>query len=397
MFRIINTALVIALTIIMVPHTVTAQDQPLMGAWETCPAPQNLAGEIPFGLNMGLTGPTSLYGIPQQQGSQLAIDIINESGYLGDATLVDILEDGGSTPEEAIAAMDKLVNEDNVVGIIGPTFSTQAFAADPIAQEAGIPVMGVSNLATGITDMGEFVFRNGLLDNIQIPAAVNALIDVADIERVAVIYQDDNEFTVTGFDVFVETLDANDIEITDEETFQTGDIDFNAQITNIIASDPDAVMVSALAAEAVPFLEQLRNFGYTKPIVGGNGLNAPSLVSEANAEGAIIGAAWHISNDNPINLEFVERFEAEFGFQPDQFAAQAYTAAWLFATAMRCGDSANPADIRDELATIREFDSPLGAFSFDENRDPVHEATVQIIIDGAFEVLTPDTFSQIYP
>jgi branched-chain amino acid transport system substrate-binding protein len=67
---------------------------------------------------------------------------------------------------------------------------------------------------------------------------------------------------------------------------------------------------------------------------------------------------------------------------------------WLYATAIRCGDSAEPAAIRDALAAIREFPSPLGLFSFDENRDPVHDPVVQIIIDGKFELLSAETLGQ---
>lgn len=372
-------------------------DPPTIGFWEECPTPQNLPSQIKLGLNLGLTGATSLYGIPQQFGIQLGLDEINASGYLGEAQLVGIFEDGGSSPESAITAMEKLVNEDDVAAVIGPTFSTQAFAADPIAQEAGVPVMGVSNLAIGITDMGEFVFRNSLLDNIQIPAAVDAVIELMDIQTAAIIYSDNDEFTVTGYTVFRDTLAERGVEITNEETFRTGEVDFSAQITNIIANEPDAVMIAALGAEAAPLLEQFRSQGYTGIIVGNNGLNAPAMLQNANAEGVILGAAWHISNPEPINATFVESFTARYDAPPDQFAAQAYTAAWLMATAIRCGDSADSAAIRDALAAIADFPSPLGIFSFDENRDPVHTPTVQIIIDGKFELLSAETLAAAYP
>lgn len=373
-------------------------DAPRMGLWETCPTPENLPTEVPLGLNMGLTGATSIYGIPQQQGIDLAIAEINAAGYLGDAVLVPYLEDGGSSPEEAISAMEKLINEDQVVAVIGPTFSTQAFAADPIAQEAGIPVMGITNLANGITDMGEYIFRNGLLDNQQIPAAVDAVVELLAVESAGILYSDNDEFTVTGFDVFLEAADANNIDIVAEETFQTGDVDFNAQITNIIASNPDAIFVAALGAEAIPLLTQIRSLGYTGPIVGNNGLNTPALLTEIpdDAQGVILGAAWHVSSDNPLNVDFVTAFEAEYGFLPDQFSAQAYSAAWTMATAIRCGNSAEPSDIRDALDAIENLPTPLGDFSFDENRDPVHEATVQIIVDGEFEILTPETVASVY-
>src|SRR5690606_38624401 len=118
------------------------------------------------------------------------------------------------------------------------------------------------------------------------------------------------------------------VTITNEETFHTGEVDFSAQITNIIANEPDAVMIAALGAEAAPLLEQFRSQGYTGIIVGNNGLNAPAMLQNANAEGVILGAAWHISNPEPIHAAFVEAFTARYDAPPDQFAAQAYTAAW---------------------------------------------------------------------
>jgi branched-chain amino acid transport system substrate-binding protein len=390
----------ILVSVLSIALPIQAQEdgQPLIGEWESCPTPESLSGEIPLGFNLGLTGATSLYSIPQQQGMNLALAEINASGYLGDASLVGIFEDSSDTLDGAIAVMEKLINEDNVVGVIGPTFSTQAFAADPVAQEAGVPVMGITNLAIGITDMGDYVFRDGLLDSVQIPAAVNQSIDLLGIETAAIIYGDDNEFTITGYEIFSGTLEEREVEIVSTESFQTGDVDFSSQVTNTLANEPDAIMVSALAAEAIPLVEQLREQGFEGPIIGNNGLNAPALLTDMgdDANGIIIGGAWHVSNEAELNQAFVQAFEAEYEFLPDQNATQAYTAVWLFATAIRCSDSTDHAAVRDALAEIQDFASPLGSFSFDENRDPVHEPTVQIIVDGKFEVLTEETAAQVF-
>jgi branched-chain amino acid transport system substrate-binding protein len=117
-----------------------------------------------------------VYGESQQRGVELAVKEINDSAYLGDGvTLTAVFEDGGSDAEASIAAFDKLVSEQDVAGIIGPTLSTQAFGADPVATEAGIPVMGVSNTATGITTMNDdpeldkFIFRDSLPEASVIP------------------------------------------------------------------------------------------------------------------------------------------------------------------------------------------------------------------------------------
>lgn len=104
----------------------------------------------------------------------------------------------------------------------------------------------------------------------------------------------------------------------------------------------------------------------------------------------IVGAAWNAASDNELSVAWIEKYEEAYGNTPDQFATQAYTGAWLMATAIRCADSADSADIRDALAGIEGFPSPLGEFAFAEDRNPIHDPVVQIIVDGAFGVLGAD-------
>lgn len=347
-----------------------------MGAWDACATPENLPETVDLGVIFGLSGPISVYGGPQRQAVQMAVDEINESGYLGEGTTLNpIYEDSAGDAEQAINAMTKLIDEDNVVAVLGPTLSTEAFSADPVAQERGVPVMGVSNTASGITDMGEYVFRNSLPESSVIPGTIAQAVEALGLERVGVLYGDDDDFTLSGYDVFIEALEDNGVEILGEETFARGDADFSAQLTNLIAQDPDALIASALAAEAVGIITQARDLGYEGPIIGGNGLNSPAVLEQSgeDSDGVIVGAAWNIASQNPLSVAFSDHYTERYGSAPDQFAAQAYTGAWLMATAIRCADSTDRAEVRDALAAIEGFDSPLGSFSFAEDRNPIHD------------------------
>lgn len=366
----------------------------VMGADSACPLPSNLSGTVTIGAVFGQTEAISVYGIPQTQAVELAVAQINEWDFLGEGvTLEVVFQDSGASPEGSIAAMTQLVEVAGVVAVIGPTLSSQAFAADPIAQEAGIPVLGVSNTAAGITDMGDFVFRNSLPESAVIPGTIATATAALGLERVGVLYGNDDDFTVSGYNVFVEALDENGVDILGEETFAKGDTDFNTQLTSLIGLDPDALVVSALAAEAVQIITQARQLGYEGPIIGGNGFNSPAVIEQTGeaSEGVIVGAAWNIASQNPLSVAFGEAFIEAYDNAPDQFAAQAYSGAWLVAEAIRCADSTNPAAIRDALAAITAFGTPLGVFGFDENRDPVHNPVVQIVQDGEFAVLTAET------
>jgi branched-chain amino acid transport system substrate-binding protein len=389
---------VLVLGLLALALPVQAQDG--MGAWDTCPTPENLPEEVTIGVVFGLSGSIAVYGQPQQQGVELAVAEINESGYLGEGTtLVAVYEDGGSDGEASIAAFDKLVAEQDLSAIIGPTLSTQAFAADPIAAENGIPVIGVSNTANGITtmnddpDLDKFVFRDSLPEASVIPGTIAQATEILGLEKVGVMYGNDDDFTVSGYEVFVQALEDNAVEIQRTETFARGDVDFSPQLTNIINDEPDAIVVSALVAEAVPIVIQARQLGYTGPIIGGNGFNSPALFEQAGeaAEGVIVGAAWNISNPSDLSTAFSAAYEEAYGGLPDQFAAQAYTGAWLVATGIRCADSADPGDVADAMAAITDFETPLGSFSFDEERNPVHEPVAQIVLGGKFELLSAET------
>ncbi len=391
---------VLILAIMVMPFAALAQDGdsegeespmiPEMGFWDECPTPENLPESITIGAIFGQTGRIAVYGVGQTQAVELAVQHINESGYLGeDTTLEVIFEDSAGDIDQAIAAMTKLVEQDEVVAVIGPTLSTEAFSADPIAQENGTPVLGVSNTANGITDMGEFVFRDSLPEASVIPGTIAQAKEILGLERVGVLYGNDDDFTVSGYNVFIEALNENDIEIVGEETFAVGDVDFSAQLTNLLDQDPDALVVSALAAEGIEIILQARDFGFDGPIIGGNGFNTPAIAQEAGeaAEGVMIGAAWHIDNPSEISQTFTQAYMDAYDAAPNQFDAQAYTGTWLIATAIRCADSTDRSEVRDALAAIEDFDSPLGLFSFDENRNPVHDPIVQVIEDGSYKIL----------
>lgn len=370
------------------------QDQDmLIGFWDECAAPSNLPATVTIGLVASITGPISFYGAPQEDGVQMALAEINALGYLAETELSVIIEDSASDPTyaEAISAVTKLAEQDEVTAILGPTLSSEAFAAAPVAQENGVPILGLSNAAEDLPQtVGEYYFRALMPESTMIPYTVQAAQALTEMQRVSVLYGDDDDFTLSGYDAFIDALLAQDIEIVREETFERGDTDFNAQLTNIIADDPDAIVLAALAAEAVPIIAQARSLGFSGPIIGGNGLNAPGIIDGAgdDAAGVIAGTSYHPTSDDPLSAQFTANFIDQFGYEPDQFAAHAYTGTWVMATAIRCADSADRDAVRVALdEQIEGFYSPLGNFSFDENRDPVYDRILQEVQNGEFVVV----------
>lgn len=387
---------------LMLPFVATAQDATEEATAETgemiigqdmlsaCAAPANLPETVNVGAIFALSGAASVYGISQQNAVNLAVQQINDSGYLGEGTTLNVqFEDSAGDAQQAINAMTKLVEEDQVVAVIGPTLSSEAVAADPVAGDAGVPVLGVSNTATGLrAALGDYYHRASLPESAVIPGTIAQAAEALGLENVAVLYGNDDDFTISGYDVFIQALADNSINVVDEQTFAKGDLDFNAQLTAALGANPDALVVSALAAEAVQIINQARQQGYAGPIIGGNGFNSPAVLNQAgeNAEGLIVGGAWNYGNPNPSvsSQQFVQAFEAAYEISPDQFAAQAYTGTWIIATALRCGDSVDLAALNSAIGAVSNMETPLGTFSFDAEGEPAHDPIAQIVVGGKF-------------
>jgi branched-chain amino acid transport system substrate-binding protein len=288
-------------------------------------------------------------------------------------------------------AISKLIAGNKVAAIIGPTLSSQAFKADPIAQKNSIPVVAVSNTVPGITEMGDYIFRCSLPESTVIGGTIKAAASQLRIVKVAYLWGNDDDYTRAGYQAFRDAVEKNGLQALADETFARGDTDFKAQLEKITVPVPDAILVSALAREASPVIKQARALGYAGLIIGGNGFNSPDLITQAgsDAEGVMAGTAWNIGNTNPRNLAFISAFQKAYGAKPDQFAAQAYTGTWLIAYAVRTGGSGEPGAIRNALAEIANFTTPLGSFSFDGSREPVHPSIVQVIRNGKFTVFNP--------
>lgn len=356
----------------------------------------NLAGEgsgdscviedpVPVSAALSLTGAAASYGESQQKGLELAKEELDQKeGVSYDLTV----EDDQTDPRQGITLFEQFAGDGASI-IIGPTLSNTAFQAQPIAQEEGVPVLAVSNTADGITEQGDYIFRDSLTEGQVIPQTVAKAKEVYDLEKVIVMYSNDDAFTESGYEVFASSLEDEGVEVIDTLTFSKADTDFRSLLTEAKGANPDAIVVSALIEAAIPLVTQARQLGIEVPIIGGNGFNNPQLMADAGeaAEGVVVGAAWNSSSDNPENTEFLEAYEAKFDSQPDQFAAQAYTGLMLIDQAVRANCSGERDDIKDGLGGIQDVPTVLGELSINQDRDAEHEAVVQVVQDGKFTVL----------
>ena len=354
------------------------------------PAPPEtgLPGEIIIGVSLPLddtNGP--LYGLPMQRGFELAREELNQ---LGGPQITFIIEDDQSTVQGAKAAFNKLIHQDNVSIITGITFSTQGVQAFPIAQENGVVCFSSVSSASGLSAIGDFIFRTGLTTDVLNPNGVRITHEKLGYQRVALIYDEADVYSTSSNEELSKALAASSIDIVTTQTFQTGETDFSAQLTRIMETNPGAIFISALARERIQILIQGRALGIPASVsfISAD-LSRDEVQAAADAaEGTIAFTSWTSIANTPGNQVFVENYRARYGFEPERWAAQSYTTLYILMEAIANAQSTDSMAVRDALANIMDLDTILGQFSFNEVGDAVYDPIVLTVENGelvAFE------------
>jgi branched-chain amino acid transport system substrate-binding protein len=267
------------------------------------------------------------------------------------------------------------------VAVIGPTLSNEMFAVGPVTNESKVPTVGTSTTASGITDIGPYIFRTSLPESDVVPVTFRKA-QSRGVKSVALLYANDDAFSKSGFDVMKAAAEKLGLTIVAIESFGSKDTDFSAQLTKVKALKPDAVAISALVEPVSGVLLQARQLGFGKEtlFIGGNGSNSPKLgeIAGAAADGLIVGSPWFIAKPDPLNTAFVAAFKAKTGRDPDQFAAQAYDCMFIVAAAI---DRAGAADTEKVTAALAKtsYSGVMGPFTFTDHRDPASTEGVVVL------------------
>ena len=366
---------------------------------ETVTTGTTTSGEaIPIGIAVAQTSNVALLGQEEVIGAQIAEKFFNDKGGVNGTPIKLIFQDTAGDEAGAINAFQTLINQNKVVGIVGPTLSQQAFSADPIADRAKVPVLGPSNTAKGIPQIGEYVARVSAPVAVVAPNAVDAALEInPNIKKVAVFFAQDDAFSVSETGTFQETVKKKNLELVTVQTHQKADTDFTTQVTAAMGFNPDLAIISGLAADGGNLAKQLRDLGYKGLIIGGNGLNTTNMfpVCKAQCDGIIIAQAYSPEFKSDMNTQFRAAYEAEQKKAPPQFSAQAFAGVQVFVEALAALDKKTKLstmsleDLRVELnKQILEgkYDTPLGTISFDKegeiNQSTFYVAQIKMSADG---------------
>ncbi|TDE87534.1 ABC transporter substrate-binding protein [Deinococcus sp. S9] len=333
---------------------------------------------VPIGIALAQTGNVALLGQEQVIGARLAEKHINAHGGIGGTPIKLVFQDAAGDENSAINAFQNLITKADVVAIVGPTLSQQAFAADPIADRAKVPVIGPSNTAKGIPQIGDYIARVSAPVAVVAPNAIKQALKLdPKIKKAAVLYAQNDAFSVSETGTFQEAAKAQGLNIATVQKFQTTDTDFTTQVTAVLNSGADLVIISGLAADGGNLVKQLRQLGYKGLIVGGNGLNTSNIfpVCQQYCDGVIIAQAYSPAQPGAANQLFVKEYRSQYKKDPPQFAAQAYAGVQVVADALKVLDRQKKLsqwDLNDLRAALNKqilagkYNTPLGEVRFDK-------------------------------
>ena len=352
------------------------------------PQIDSMDSEILVGAVYPITGRYNSAHLPMRQGVKLAVEEINTSHHNGMKIRL-ITADDQSSVTGAVAAYNKLIHEDKVSVILGPGSSTLVQEVFPIAQQHQIVAISPASAASGLSAIGDFVFRTNLTTDVLVPNGVRVTHEKLGYEKVATLFDNTDVFSQTSQEALRQALADNGVEIVGTESFQTEASDLSAQFARIKASHPDAIFISSTVADLSSILIQGRALGVPSDIPFIVNLTlSKDLVAAAGdaAEGTITFTSWDSTAETLGNPEFVQNYSSRYGSEPNIWAAQSYAAVYVLAKGITDAQSTDSAAIAAALAEIRDFDTILGPFSFNAVGDAVYEPIVLIVKDGEFEI-----------
>ncbi|KYC41220.1 branched-chain amino acid ABC transporter substrate-binding protein [Scytonema hofmannii PCC 7110] len=334
------------------------------------------SSEIPIGIAFAQTSNVALLGQEGVAGAKIAEKYFNDKGGVNGTPIKLVFQDTSGDEAGAINAFQTLINKNKVVGIVGPTLSQQAFAADPFAEKSKVPVIGASNTAKGVPEIGDYVARVSAPVSIVAPNSVKAALKQnPNIKKVAVFFAQNDVFSKSETEIFQKTVKDQGLEIITVQKFQTTDTDFQAQATNGINLKPDLIIISGLAADGGNLIRQLRELGYKGLIIAGNGLNTGKVfaVCQAFCDGVIIAQAYSPEYSGQVNKEFRAAYLKQYNEEPPQFSGQAFAAVQVYVEALKSLDKKSKIgtlplpQLRTELnkeLLSGKYNTPLGEIAF---------------------------------
>jgi branched-chain amino acid transport system substrate-binding protein len=306
---------------------------------------------------------------------QMAVDDINAAGGVNGKQLEIVEGDHGSNSGEAANVTQKLITQ-GVSAIVGDPTTGITKSAAQICQPAEVVLLSAGAVGTGVVEIGDFIYRDTLLDAVAAPAVTRYLAEDLGWKKVALVTTTGLPYSESLTAIFKPALDEYGIEIVSEQSIMEKDTNFSAQVTELSQMDFDGVVFTGYYTEGALFMKEMRKQGMNQVLVGGDGLLGKELYELGGdaVQGSMVYAGFAVDTKTAAGktAKFIEAYKAaNDGALPDMFPAQGYDAVVMLADAMKAANSSDPKVFKDKLAQTKDWEGVTGTITFDENREPI--------------------------
>lgn len=351
------------------------------------------------------TTPTLKIGVIQSpeyysafaDGAEVARTQINQSGGLLGMQVEFIVRDNQPapgmppTPEKSIALAKALIEDEGVIALLGPSFTTNTVQVGPVVQALQRPMIPAAAGASA-NAAGDFIFLAVAPSTFQAKVIADFALDSEGLtaQTAATIYQEHDVYSEDHIQSFQKIFPALGGTIVANEVYQGGDTTFSEQLARIQAANPDVIFLSSFAPEVSLVIKEARDMGIEATFIGGGSWDEPdkllgTLDDNTPLEGIYFATNFSAEMPSEAAKQFIDAHTAMFGSTPDGIAASGYDAMLLLANAIKQANSTDPVAIRDALAGTTDFKGATYISHYDENRHPVKSMAIQTIRDGKIQ------------
>ncbi|HNY49892.1 MAG TPA: ABC transporter substrate-binding protein [Smithella sp.] len=329
------------------------------------------APPVKIGALFSVTGPASPLGEPERNTAVMMVDEINKAGGIKGTKLELIVYDTQGDATKAVQGVNKLIKDDKVVAIIGPSTTGDSMAIIPVIEKSEIPLVSCA-AGIKITDpVKKWVFKTAQNDSLAVMRIYKNL-QKQKVSKVAIITVSDG-FGASGREQLKLQAKSFGIEIISDETYSPKDTDMTVQLTKIRDSKAEAVICWGTNPGPAMVARNAKQLGIKIPLYMSHGVSSKKFIELAGeaAEGIMLPSgkvivADQLPNSDPQKkalMSYVNQYKARYKVEGDHFGGHAWDAVMLLKGAMERGGF-SPAAIRDQLEKTKKFAGIGGTFTF---------------------------------
>lgn len=344
---------------------------------------------VKIGFLGALTGDVANYGQPGLKGLQLAAEELNAKGGILGKPIEILGEDNRGDKTEAANLTTRYITQEKVAALVGDPCTGITKVAGKIAQDNQMVIISAGATGTGVCEIGDYVFRDTLLDSVAAPATVEYLLG-QNFKKIALVTATNDDYSVGLSGIFRKAVKDKGAAVVIEESIQKGDTNFAAQVTNIKAANSDLIIFTGYYTEAGLFMKEVRKQGMKQLFVGGDGCLGPDLVKLGGkaVEGSMVYCGFSPEQPTPETKKFLDAYAKKYnGAEADMFAAQYYDALMILAKVMEETKSTDPKVYVKALAKTANFPGASGVITFQADREPIKSPVYLLTVqDGKFKL-----------